>query len=377
MNKSNNTCITVGGALMSRKYQVFVSSTYEDLVEERKSVVQALLESSCIPAGMELFPASNEKQWEIIQKVIDDSDYYLLIVAGMYGSTVKQGRKIISYTEKEFDYAVAKKKQILAFVYKDITQLKAANVETTKVAKQRLVKFREKVLNHSTVSFWSNTAELISGVKTSVNSAIINNPASGWIRCEEIGVKNDEPIFKSINNIINEWGLERILKTRAEKNAESDLMLETHNIKQLDGVAFGLRSFRNTRERDVLECIKNGANIRLLVMDPKSEFVEQRAIEERTSSDSIAKSIVGLTEWAEKLNNKSKNGKIQIKYYNAMTIDFYWRVDDCIYIGPYWYGVDSQQTITYKFTVGGRGFNLYSDYFEDLWNNNDLTNRIL
>ena len=116
MNKSNNTCITVGGALMSRKYQVFVSSTYEDLVEERKSVVQALLESSCIPAGMELFPASNEKQWEIIQKVIDDSDYYLLIVAGMYGSTVKQGRKIISYTEKEFDYAVAKKKQILAFV---------------------------------------------------------------------------------------------------------------------------------------------------------------------------------------------------------------------------------------------------------------------
>ena len=79
----------------------------------------------------------------------------------------------------------------------------------------------------------------------------------------------------------------------------------------------------------------------------------------------------------EKLNNKSKNGKIQIKYYNAMTIDFYWRVDDCIYIGPYWYGVDSQQTITYKFTVGGRGFNLYSDYFEDLWNNNDLTNRIL
>lgn len=44
---------------MLKKYQVFVSSTRDDLVDERKSVSQALLESNCIPAGMELFPASN------------------------------------------------------------------------------------------------------------------------------------------------------------------------------------------------------------------------------------------------------------------------------------------------------------------------------
>ena len=56
-----------------------------------------------------------------------------------------------------------------------------------------------------------------------------------------------------------------------------------------------------------------------------------------------------------------------------MTLDFYWRVDNDIYIGPYWYHVGSQQTITYKFHKGRRGFDIYRDYFESLWNDNDNT----
>jgi len=54
-----------------------------------------------------------------------------------------------------------------------------------------------------------------------------------------------------------------------------------------------------------------------------------------------------------------------------MTLDFYWRVDDELYVGPYWYHVGSQQTITYKFTSGKKGFKLYEKYFEDLWNDEE------
>ena len=72
---------------MDKRYQVFVSSTYEDLQEERQEVMHALLELDCIPAGMELFPAANEDQWTLIKRVIDDCDYYLVIVGGRYGST--------------------------------------------------------------------------------------------------------------------------------------------------------------------------------------------------------------------------------------------------------------------------------------------------
>jgi hypothetical protein len=47
---------------MEKKYQVFVSSTYRDLSEERQEVMQALLELDCIPVGMELFPATDDDQ---------------------------------------------------------------------------------------------------------------------------------------------------------------------------------------------------------------------------------------------------------------------------------------------------------------------------
>ena len=89
---------------MDKRYQVFVSSTYEDLNAERQEVMQALLELDCMPAGMELFPAANDDQWTLIKRVIDDCDYYIVIIGGRYGSIGPEG---ISYTQMEYAYAVS------------------------------------------------------------------------------------------------------------------------------------------------------------------------------------------------------------------------------------------------------------------------------
>ncbi len=69
---------------MNKRYQVFVSSTFADLQDERSKVIQTLMEMDCIPAGMELFPAMDEEQFEFIKKIIDDCDYYLLIIGARY-----------------------------------------------------------------------------------------------------------------------------------------------------------------------------------------------------------------------------------------------------------------------------------------------------
>ena len=98
---------------LDKRYQVFVSSTFEDLQEERKEVMQALLELDCIPSGMELFPASNDDQWTLIKNVIDDCDYYLLIIGGRYGSENDEG---ISYTQMEFEYALRQGKPMISSV---------------------------------------------------------------------------------------------------------------------------------------------------------------------------------------------------------------------------------------------------------------------
>lgn len=56
---------------MNKKLQVFVSSTYTDLIEERQAAVEAILDAGHIPAGMELFKAGNESQLKTIYKWID------------------------------------------------------------------------------------------------------------------------------------------------------------------------------------------------------------------------------------------------------------------------------------------------------------------
>src|SRR5438093_11478813 len=101
---------------MDKRYQVFVSSTYADLKEERRKVIQTVIEMDCIPAGMELFPAADEEQWEFIKRVIDDCDYYLLIIGGRYGSTTPEG---MSYTEKEYDYAIEKGIKVVALLHEN------------------------------------------------------------------------------------------------------------------------------------------------------------------------------------------------------------------------------------------------------------------
>src|SRR5216683_8241641 len=99
---------------MDKRYQVFVSSTFADLKEERQAVIRTLIEMDCIPAGMELFPAADEEQFTFIKRVIDDCDYYLLIIGGRYGSVDESG---ISYTEQEYEYAVSRGLKVIALLH--------------------------------------------------------------------------------------------------------------------------------------------------------------------------------------------------------------------------------------------------------------------
>jgi hypothetical protein len=128
--------------MMQPRYQVFVSSTFRDLKEERQAAPDAILELNHFPAGMEIFPAANATPWELIERIIRESDYYVLIVGGKYGSTDEDG---ISYTENEYDSAVAQEKPILAFLHGNPDQIPAGKSEMEQPARERLAAFRAKV----------------------------------------------------------------------------------------------------------------------------------------------------------------------------------------------------------------------------------------
>lgn len=170
---------------MGKKYQVFISSTYSDLIEERNAVMQCLLEMNCIPVGMEQFPASNMSQMEYIKMMLDTCDYYILILAGRYGSVDTDG---IGYTEKEYNYALEKNIPIMSFVIHNVENLPLSKCEKTDQGKAMLQAFREKVCNGKLVKFFSDVNSLKAAVTMSIGKCIVDFPAVGWVRGNDNGL---------------------------------------------------------------------------------------------------------------------------------------------------------------------------------------------
>lgn len=198
---------------MNKRYQVFVSSTYADLKQERQHVLQALMEMDCIPAGMELFPAADEEQWEFIQRVIDDCDYYLLVIGGRYGSVTADG---ISYTEKEFDYAVKKELKVVALIHGIPDDIPFGKSEQDPELREKLLGFRDKVMNGRLIKFWKNAEELPGLVALSLQKTIKMYPATGWVRANNIA---SEDILIEINNLrkVNNELKDQLQKIQAQE----------------------------------------------------------------------------------------------------------------------------------------------------------------
>jgi hypothetical protein len=168
---------------MEKRYQVFISSTYADLKEERRAVTQTVIELDCIPAGMELFPAADEEQMAFIRRVIDDCDYYLLIIGGRYGSVSESG---ISYTEQEYDYAISRGLKVIALIHENPDEIPLGKSEKDPALQEKLKKFREKAAHGRLVKFWKTAAELPGLVALSLSSTIKMFPAVGWARANRI-----------------------------------------------------------------------------------------------------------------------------------------------------------------------------------------------
>ncbi len=182
---------------MEKRYQVFVSSTYADLKDERQRVIQTLMEMDCIPTGMELFPATDEEQWNFIKRVIDDCDYYLLIIGGRYGSLTNDG---ISYTEKEFDYAVERGLRITALL-REPDDIPIEKLENEPKAQEKLRKFRDKVSSDRLIKPWKSAEDLPGLVAISLQKTMKTYPAIGWIRADRLP---SETLLQELNEVRKE-----------------------------------------------------------------------------------------------------------------------------------------------------------------------------
>ncbi|NTI64157.1 DUF4062 domain-containing protein [Agrobacterium rhizogenes] len=170
---------------MDVKYQVFVSSTFEDLQDERRAVIAAILAMGHIPVGMEAFNASDEDQWTNIKRRIDKADYYVVIVAERYGAE-KDGK---SYTQMEYEYAVKQGVPVAAFLLKGEARRSWPNHKVEHSKAEKVETFR-KLCQTKMVSFWTSAGDLSGAIVLSLTELIQLKPRVGWVRSDSVPSSN-------------------------------------------------------------------------------------------------------------------------------------------------------------------------------------------
>ena len=205
----------------------------------------------CIPSVMEAFPAIDEEQFEFIKSVIDDCDYYILIIAGKYGSLTPEG---ISYTEKEYDYAHSKSIPVLSFIHKNPSNLASKNTESVPQLREKLDAFRAKVQQNRLVKFWEDEKELPSLVSVSLARQMKIKPGLGWVR----GSGHDKIIeYLTKINSLNEQ-----LATSKSENQDLKNQLSTSCVRpNLDKfIAMNIEYAYTVRGKEEAMVVK-GANV--------------------------------------------------------------------------------------------------------------------
>ena len=220
---------------MHKKLQVFVSSTYTDLIEERQAAVEAILDAGHIPAGMELFKAGNESQLKTIYKWIDESDVYMLILGGRYGSIESKSSK--SYTQLEYEYALSKNIPVFAvvlsqsFLTNKINTLGLDNV-MEHTAPDKYQTFKSLVMS-KIIREVDDCKDIKINIHSTLNEFIHNYDLTGWVRNAN---DNDTTQLIKENNILlkeNNSLNKQIQKLQTELSSKSKEQIGNYSFDEL------------------------------------------------------------------------------------------------------------------------------------------------
>lgn len=167
--------------LSQKKFQIFISSTYKDLIDERQMAVQAIVKMGHIPAGMELFKAG-ASQWQTITKWIDESDIYVLILGGKYGSINPNEGK--AYTHLEYEYALSTGMPVFALVLSEkfLESKKEESSEEEVYEKENIEKYNEfkKLVLSKIVKFVDDIKDIHIEIQDNITSIAQERKLVGW-----------------------------------------------------------------------------------------------------------------------------------------------------------------------------------------------------
>jgi Domain of unknown function (DUF4062) len=140
--------------------RIFLSSTYEDLIDHRQSVELSLSMSDIPYNAMEHFGSSSTPPVKTCLDAVKASDVFVGIIGVRYGSSPANG--VLSYTEREYRTAKKLAIPILMFLI-DMTNAfipaRFLNSETPD-RQARLARLKNQIQRERTVTFFTTPDNL-------------------------------------------------------------------------------------------------------------------------------------------------------------------------------------------------------------------------
>lgn len=312
----------VGEKMNNKKFQVFISSTYADLLEERKKILDVLFMADCIPAGMEAFVAADTEQFEVIKKVIDLCDYYVLIIGRRYGSIHPDTGK--SYTEMEYDYAIEHGIPVLVFAINENIELSADKMETDEDKINKLKKFRTRAMTNRLASIWESTEDLTGKLAISIMKAKSEIKRPGWQRAVDF---DEASLRREIMELKNEN--QQLINDLKAAREEISFLTEETNIAFED---YEIKMEYHYRSQSGLRAGSVNISLQDLFITIATEMMEVSIVEALVEK---AIKIKFLSGKAESYLDDKQFVKKMLNQYRALNLVYsYWNNDNReLYLG--------------------------------------------
>lgn len=354
---------------MERKLQVFISSTYTDLKDERQAAVEAILRSGHIPAGMELFAAGDRSQMEVIRTWIDNSNLFLLILGGRYGSIEPESGN--SYVQVEYEYALSKGMPFFSCVIHSEELNRRGDRDREKFLERdnntKLDEFRRIVTSRS-VRFWSDAKDLKLSIFESLSDFSQRTEIQGWIKKPddyELVVSQQAQLIaenlrlQSENRKYFNLGLSKIHRDFSREGFREKLEQQEEPSAKIDILQTFAPNLDYFKE-SLIGCIRKGLHVRLLLSWPKSPAVKLREealkkycanpmsdINRSNVEQEVNKNLETLEEMFRQINLIDDcRGLLQVRLYNSIPSISIHRANDYVLVGVFLHGrlaIDSFQ----------------------------------
>lgn len=181
---------------MVRKYHVFISSTQDDLKNERAVLTRLIWEIGHIPVCPDDFDITDKEDRRIIKRLIGGCDYLLALVAH------KHGPPVAGSSETEIEYACAVKLGIpvLGLIIGEKARWKESKWEQNDALIRALEDYKRRLQTHPHM-FWTNSQDLKQKARELLTHEMFMNPRNGWTEGDS---QDGPPAVNVMSRLISE-----------------------------------------------------------------------------------------------------------------------------------------------------------------------------